>query len=321
MPKYGFGTPWFIKNDSFDGLSTEQYVDKTVSPYQYYYAYSLEEADGTMHPLAGASGETIDGSGTQYIGRSGVDIRRDGVRSGLEDTNGNVMNLAFQSIGNELIYTTTDTLGRTWTETDQSSDVSGCPTVGGNAPFQSIIRTIPGPSGIGGGLRTYKLCYAHYTLNNTIAEPYIVNATVALVTAVILPDGTNWRFNYDNTLGDLIAVYPPTGGSITYTWETVTYFIPTAYEACLRVVTQRTVNDGTNSYTWKYNPQGYLNGVAGTIIVTDPLANDTVYTQGGSPGGVTTQIQYYSGSSSGGTLLKTVAKSYEIGRASGRERV
>jgi len=49
------------------------------------------------------------------------------------------------------------------------------------------------------------------------------------------------------------------------------------------------------------------------IDVTDPMqpvGNDTVYTSNLTCGGVVTQIKYYSGSATTGTLLKTVNKTY-----------
>ena len=69
-------------------------------------------------------------------------------------------------------------------------------------------------------------------------------------------------------------------------------------------VTQRVVNDGVNSSTWNYNPQG------AAITVTDPLGNDTVYSPWAPASCGTTSIKYYSGSAASGSLVKTVTKSY-----------
>src|SRR5215471_18802230 len=81
-----------------------------------------------------------------------------------------------------------------------------------------------------------------------------------------------------------------------------------------RGVQTRTVdaNDGTGPHTWTYGN--------GTGVVTDPLGNDTVHTITGLGasllGGLScslyeTQTQYYQGSHTSGTLLKTVNTDYQ----------
>jgi len=128
------------------------------------------------------------------------------------------------------------------------------------------------------------------------------------MTGVVIPDGSKWRFDYDTSvysLGNLMAVTTPTGAQISYTWSISSYG---SYSWESKVAT-RTIFDGTNSNKWTYAfiPNG------NTATVTDPLGNDTVYTQLGLGEnlGVISQIKYYSGSSTGsGTWLKTVANSY-----------
>src|SRR6185437_6370546 len=70
------------------------------------------------------------------------------------------------------------------------------------------------------------------------------------------------------------------------------------------MVTSRTVdaNDGTGPHTWHYSGNS----------VTDPLGNDVVHTFTDLSGCslFETQTQYYAGSSSNGTLLKTVKTDY-----------
>src|SRR6266849_4168349 len=74
-----------------------------------------------------------------------------------------------------------------------------------------------------------------------------------------------------------------------------------------RGVQTRTVdaNDGTGPHTWRYSPG----------IVTDPAGNDTVHTftgLGGTCSLYETQTQFYQGSHTGGTLLKTVNTDYSF---------
>jgi hypothetical protein len=203
---------------------------------------------------------------------------------------------------------TTDTLGRTWTSTQPGSNVTGCPT-GPVAPTTSTTWTVPGPANVNNGVRTFKFCYSTYNINtnfNTGDREY--TNTVTLMTGVVLPDGTTWRFDYDNSsisYGDLMAVYPPTGGHISYTWTTAPHCMYGGAAADgYRTVATRTVYDGSNSYTtWRYNL-----GSGSTYSVTDPLGNASVYTFNYNCS--VTQIQSYSGSAASGTLLKTVSKGY-----------
>jgi RHS repeat-associated protein len=88
-------------------------------------------------------------------------------------------------------------------------------------------------------------------------------------------------------------------------------------------VTSRTVdaNDGTGGHTWNYAYSGqYIpasGSYSGSTIVTSPAPdlNDTVHTittpvSGASCSFYDTQVQYYQGSHSGGTLLKTAVTQY-----------
>ena len=172
---------------------------------------------------------------------------------------------------------------------------------------------MPGPSNVNGGLRTFKFCYSTYTISTSFQNINAVNysgGTAWLLTGLVLPDGTTWRFDYDKNLtthyGDLTDIYTPTGAHISYTW-TVGDDGCTTYAAGYRIVTSRTVNDGVSSNTWKYNFT-FL-GTTGNIV-TDPLGNDTVY-MSGYCSGTNPEIMYYAGSlSQGATLLKTVTKTY-----------
>src|SRR5450755_4545976 len=125
--------------------------------------------------------------------------------------------------------------------------------------------------------------------------------TNTMMTGVVLPNGTTWRFDYDSW-GELQEVHTPTGGTISYTWQTSTDWCDYLY-ALTRTVTSRTVYDGSSYQTWHY-ANTYQGSGAG-VTVTDPLNNATVYSgyrvQGGCTGSVS-EAQYYSN----GTLIKTV---------------
>jgi YD repeat-containing protein len=113
------------------------------------------------------------------------------------------------------------------------------------------------------------------------------------------------------TYGTLSKVTLPTGGSISYTYQTV----GGAGKNCSsmgRWVTSRTVNDENGSHTWNYNYQ--IGGSSAFTVVTDPAGNDTVHTFGiGSAASCSlleTQTQYYRGLYTSGTLQKTVTTTY-----------
>ena len=83
----------------------------------------------------------------------------------------------------------------------------------------------------------------------------------------------------------------------------------------MRGVTSKTVNanDGTGPHTWHYaiTATGGYNEMG---VVTDPLGNDTVYTMtglGNTPVFYPTEVDYYTGSHTSGTLLKTVKTTYK----------
>src|SRR5262249_45206845 len=145
-----------------------------------------------------------------------------------------------------------------------------------------------------------------------------LSKSFTMLQSVVFPDNTFWAFKYDaadpnNTASfayaDLLQITLPTGGTISYTWTT------NAGAGCgndigSRSVATRTVNanDGAGPHTWTYG---------GSVI--DPAGNETVHTFAsiGSLIGATcsfyeTQTQYYQGSHTTGTLLKTVQTDYQF---------
>ena len=142
----------------------------------------------------------------------------------------------------------------------------------------------------------------------------------SMIVTLILPNNTKWTFTYDS-YGDVTQLGLPTGGSISYTWTTISAPSCNGIDAKVsRAVASRTVYDGTNSYTWKYT-WGTWSSSTVTNVVTDPLSNDVVHvvtSLGGqsncSPYETTTKN--YSGSSTGnGTLLKEIDTTYSYGGA------
>jgi RHS repeat-associated protein len=173
-----------------------------------------------------------------------------------------------------------------------------------------------------GGSATYYLCYSYLTYQTafnlsaqlmaqsgiTINSPADVNSGSALgqallLTAVVLPDLKMYTFQYDQYLS-LSQIDLPSGGTITYTWQNVT-FRPMPYinsgwggiaTPVSRALASRTVSPGygqpaiTTTYEWNITTSAtstgtnWNQGVAfpAYSVVTDSNGNDTEYTLGGA---------------------------------------
>jgi RHS repeat-associated protein len=278
---------------------------------------------GGVHHLATISttpvvDRSVDGSGIMLTAGPVAGLptytNKDGIRFGTSSFNTTTLaatDFIQDANGNQLTFnrtasypapiTMSDTVGRPWNWTS-STDVSKCPV----AAVYAVLWDIPGPSS---STREFKYCYSNISIQTHFGGNDYSN-TVQLMTGVVLPDNTTWRFDY-NSYGDVTKVYLPTGGTITYSWS---------FGHCgtsgptYETLYQRAIFDGTNSYIWTYN---HHPGFYGGTTVTDPLGNDVVNNADSTTAflldcaqGIGT-IQYYSGSStSGGTLLKTVTNTF-----------
>jgi RHS repeat-associated protein len=194
-----------------------------------------------------------------------------------------------------------------------TSDLSKCPS----GTSSAWAWTIPG---LAGGSRTFYFCYSLVTLSTTFQVSGVTDyppTSTPLLTAVVLPDLTMWTFSYNN-YGDVTQFTFPTGGSIAYTYGSGPV-VTGIGSSTSRWVASRTVNanDGSGGNTWQYQYAPQFNGqvyIGHVATVTTPDGNDTVHTMSFPVSGTTspydTQVQYYQGHSSGGTLLKTVTTQY-----------
>ncbi len=277
---------------------------------------SLVMPDGSMHQLTPTDNgtATIDGSG--FGGANSA---------GLSDSNGTVYGVSAEDRNGNQLTVTTDTLGRQLPVTPaptlppaapnpSTASLSACPALNYSNQPVTFAYTWSLPT-VNGGTLPLILCYADvYVRTNFLGglpNVFEVNKSFPMLQSVVFPDNTYWAFQYDaadpnNTsslgYGDLLKVALPTGGSIAYTWG---MFAGCNSSSFSRAVQSRTVdaNDGTGPHTWTY-----ANGV-----VTDPMGNDTVHTftgLGGTCSQYETKTQYYQGSHTGGTLLKTVMTDY-----------
>jgi RHS repeat-associated protein len=292
-------------------------------------------ADGSTHQLVntGSGYAAIDGSGFFSAAGIGAVADRNGTLSsqGLyaQDRHGNLINLTSDGTAS------VDTLGRqiplapgplpsTPTPAASTASLSACPAL--NYAFQPVTYAYTWnlPT-VNSGTLPLVLCYTGvWVRTGTATGPtyFDVNQTFNMLQSVVFPDQTFWAFQYDaadpnNTstlaFGDLLKVTFPTGGSISYTWARSNLGCGSGVD---RAVQTRTVNanDGTTPQPWKYV------GNNGLMVVTDPMGNETVHTitplaqamlGGQSCSLYETQTQYYQGSHTGGTLLKTVNTDYQ----------
>jgi RHS repeat-associated protein len=267
----------------------------------------------------GFTGTTIN----SIISPNGVQhLNSDTVR---QDSNGNQVTI------NTTTNIMTDTLGRQiplppTASTSSNASTSLCPT-GALTPISAVYWA---PPGYNGSSQEYLFCYASVLVNiNPTQPPYPTGegsgpVSVTMLQSITLPNGTSWLFAYNDTdgttwegsptnYGSLTQITLPTGGTISYTY--VTLWTPTDLGS--RWVASRTVNanDGTGPHTWNYSyGSSTQQGNGPPTVVTDPLLNDSTHTfQQFGPNGTPYDIssQYYQGSHTAGTLLKTVATTYQ----------
>ena len=321
----------------FQAFSQVEPIDPNNPPNQntYDWAQNIVSPDGNVHQIANASGgSTLGGpsyplrsldpsgmlvpdgqtlilpSGTRFSFANGMTPQAlNTAPSSVTDANGNQITI------NSSTGAFTDTLGRVIPAPPgtATSDLSNCPS--GTASAKVWI--VPGVAGVNNGSRTFKFCYSNFTIYTSFGSSTneYPSTSTPLLSAIVLPDLTLWTFAYDN-YGDVTQLGLPTGGFISYSYN----LAPGAMGISM-VATSRTVNanDGTGGHTWTYSYSGQLSGnpanYSGKAIVTSPDGNDAVHTVANVVPGAwsslyDTQIQYYQGSQSTGTLLKTVATQY-----------
>jgi RHS repeat-associated protein len=287
---------------------------------------SVVMPDGSVRQLANTNAGMVNLDGSNFaIPNNGSLTGRNGTlystpSAAAQDRNGNQINTA--SSGGWV-----DTLGRQipaapgpgtpiGTPPPSTASLSSCPALSYSNQPATFAYTWNLPT-VGGGTLPLVLCYAAvFVRTGQPQTPPIlqVNQSFTMLQSVVFQDNTYWAFEYDaadpnNTssyaFGDLLKVTFPTGGSITYTWALSNYPCSSGID---RAVQTRTVdaNDGTGPHTWSYAP--------GLVTDPPPLLNDTVHsitTLGGTCSLYETQTQYYQGSHTSGTLLKTVNTDYQ----------
>lgn len=150
----------------------------------------------------------------------------------------------------------------------------------------------------------------------------IPKPSIVVPKSISLPDGTTqYVFQwYNASMGELQSVTLPTGATISYTYNTLCTSPPGTvgfYYQCLRSVASKTVTSSGQSSTWTYNITPFSD-YASQTTVTDPFGNAEVHNYGvvtlssgaTSTSTVETGVLNYSGSASGGHLLRAVSTQY-----------
>jgi len=287
--------------------------------------------DGSVHLLQGdftTGMRSLDGTGFLRP-NSGTLILPNGVRIAYPNSGTNDGTLGAAVIdpnGNQITLSSsswTDTLGRVIPGSGRlpgvsTTDLSACPAGTASARVWDVPSVSPTNGGVT-GTRRFTLCYSSISIYTDFASGGISDygpVNTSLLTAIVLPDSTEWTLTYDH-YGNLKRLSLPVGGYISYTY---TRSMPPCGDMQASFwVSSRTVNanDGTGDHTWNYNYSGQYTGTnySGTAKVTSPDGNDTVHTIANPISGATcslydTQTQYYQGSANGGALLKTVTTQY-----------
>lgn len=207
-----------------------------------------------------------------------------------EDTNGNytpAVVFSYNSTTNTETITHTDTLGRTLL-TEQYT-------------YGTYVQTYKVPSAQGTStytvtMQTISVCPVGCTSSSSFN----------VISEIDLPDGTKYTFSYDSGTtpghyGLLTQTTFPSGGSVQYSYAVQTDAMGNPYNW----IKTRTTPDGTWNYgfqTLNTCASGYVN-CQQKFTVTKPSNDQTVYTFTLNGGDWPTAVQYYTGSTTSGTLL------------------
>jgi RHS repeat-associated protein len=207
------------------------------------------------------------------------------------DSNGNVIS------GSSGTYT--DTLGTT-----VLTVTTGNPT--------TLSYTAPST-----GTATYTVSYSPYTVRTNFGCSNVTEfgpTSESLVNTITLPDSSYYEFSYEKTpgysgdvTGRLASVRLPSGGTIYYYYTGGSAGIECGDGTTAGL--QRYTPDTGSNY-WSYSRTLGTGGGPNTTTITDPQGNQTLMDFQGPWGMYPTEKLVYQGSSSSGTLLKTVYTCY-----------
>jgi len=201
--------------------------------------------------------------------------------------------------------------------------------VDGSPVFGDMLGRVPVTTAVNGSTVTYTVSNAQgnstsvYTVhtgtinvNTNFGQSGVTeySGTITVVTDVVLPDGSKYIFGYDSGTtaghyGQLTSMTLPTGGQIAYLWNLYTDSQGNHYPW----INTRTTPDSATA--WTYTPQVVTTCGSGqvdckqTFTVQKPSTDKTVYTFALNGGAWTSEVDYYSGSS---TLVETATQCWNF---------
>jgi RHS repeat-associated protein len=212
----------------------------------------------------------------------------------------------------------------TYCELGATQNFSGC-----SGPLAISLATIWNAPTPNGGTSPIKFCFVEisetlpYTPSCIVSPCNPQTYNTSALQSVVLPNGTTWTFQYTSDgNADLADVTFPTGGTLSYTWTSASPGPSLHLVNYPRTVVTRTLNpnDGVDpSGTWTYSYSNNWSACSSNVLqcttttqATDPSGNASVhtFTNFGYFSYFETQAQHFQGSSTSGTLLKTVNTSY-----------
>ncbi len=308
-----------------DYWETYTYYDKLGTAHLFPGAVETENGCGlSSNETLAYSGTTTDGSGYTLTVTAGTNpaykvTARNGQIVVYPSSNYTVTNVpvATDANGNEI---TANSSGQFF---DTLSSSTPTLTVTGTAPSNTTF-TYVAPSGANAA---YTMKYTQYTVETNFGcsgiTEYGSNGTTTqyLVSEIDLPDvGTNasdkYTFTYEATpgfsgkvTGRLASVTLPAGGTITYSYSGGSNGIVCA-DGSTATLTRNTPDTGSANWTYIHTESG----TQWATTVTDPQGNQSLLNFQSL---YLTERQVYEGSSSSGTLLKTVLNCYNASTPTG----
>jgi len=308
----GLGTVHYFNSPTYVD-SAGCYSSSSVGVAQDGSGYSLHVNGKLQYNVYDLGGKDVSGT----IGYATLAPRTNSVT--LTDPNGNQITATIcdfncnQITGTPQGITWTDSLTSTAVVTQKTNGELSYSDASGNT--QSFTPTIQGYSVKSSFGCPGVLDLSYYNVQN-VGTSY---TQYDYPTKISLPDGTSFEFTYEQTpgyptyndlpatTGRIASITLPTGGAISYTYSGGNNGV-NCYDGSVPTLT-RTTPDGIWTYT-------HIPPVAGsatsTTVVTDPLANQTVYTFAGM---LETEHDVYHGSQSGGTLLSKTVTCYSTNPA------
>jgi RHS repeat-associated protein len=227
----------------------------------------------------------------------------DGSQPGFSSTNGyDPVTSTIQNVLGNI----QDPNGNSQSEYSGGDDTLGRVIVSEQDNTNQIVYTVKDSSG---SSQTYTVNFTNLSIHTQfdVSGVQEYSGTRSVVSSIVLPNGREYSFSYDN-YGSLTEITLPTGGTISYIWGNFPGGIGT-----YRYVTSRTVTVGSQVSKWTFLQSGTApcsfpnpNSLCDEVTVTDPLNNQTVYEVGE---GVTAAAMIYQGAAVG-TPLRTYTVIY-----------